>query len=124
MVDRIEQLLLCYRYCRARLGFSRWDSIRLAIALHGSETFRAHLRAKAVIVEDIVACTLRSEGKMIPDLAAIDYVNRLVAAEIARERERCALLCELKGIHAVAAEIRRGTGPRVREPEEGDNDER
>ena len=42
------------------------------------------------------------------DLEAIDYVNRLVTAEVARERERCALLCESVSQHGLAAAIRRG----------------
>jgi hypothetical protein len=45
MRDRMQQLWLCYRYCKEVLGFSRWNAVRLSIALHGSETFRAQLCA-------------------------------------------------------------------------------
>jgi len=52
------------------------------------------------------------------DLEAFDYVNRAIQAEVARERERCALLCEIAGDLALAAKIRWGDGPKVREPKE------
>lgn len=49
---------------------------------------------------------------------AVDYVNRWLHAEVIRERERCALLCEAQGYHSLAGAIRRGEGPRVHEPQE------
>lgn len=48
----------------------------------------------------------------------VDYVNRLVAAEVARERERCALIAELHGPPGLAAMIRSGEGPKVLDDDE------
>ena len=61
---------------------------------------------------------------MISDQEATDYVNRLVTAEVARERERCAVLCEAAGHIAIAAQIRLGNGGRkVTNPERWEQDE-
>lgn len=49
----------------------------------------------------------------MPDQEAVNYVNRMILLEVSRERERCALLCEMQGYHALAADIRRGAGYRV-----------
>jgi predicted nucleic acid-binding Zn-ribbon protein len=81
--------------------------------LFTEEVFYRMLRQSALSIADSAAKRAAEE--------AVSYVDQMVHAEVTKERERCALLIELEGYHSLAAALRRGEGPRKREPGKSNN---